>query len=89
MTSSKKARKLGGDPLSQLDVDQLKKLSTEDFVELLVGNKGSDLTNTVRSILKIGNAEITDVVKAALTEIEKQSKINARRVKLFGITVDE
>lgn len=71
--------------------------STDDFYKLFKNEKGEHLSSYIRTCLKFGqfsNAneqqrEIANKVTEALKKIATENELNKRRVKKFGIDIDE
>jgi hypothetical protein len=78
------------------DVVCLSELSVDDYYKMFKGNKGKDLRKLINACLqfdRFGNAtpemkEVSKRAKDALIRIAKESPINARRVKPYGVEVD-
>jgi hypothetical protein len=75
------------------DVRDLASLPVQDYYELLKSSRGYDLRHIINACLKFDGASpemaaLAGRLKEALTRIGKESDINARRVRRYGITVD-
>jgi len=79
------------------DIAILSSLPVDGYYRLLKNTEGNDLRRILSSCLQfdsIGNAsadmkEISRRAKEALKRIGQESLINARRVKRYGVEVDE
>ncbi len=79
------------------DLSMLAALSADDYYKMFKENSGSDLRAIIEACLRfdtIINApppakEISRLAKEALRRIGKESAINARRVRVCGVTVDD
>jgi hypothetical protein len=82
---------------SRDDITLLSKLSAKDFYDLFKKQEDEDLGRVVRSALhfaQIGGAgeeekSISAKAREALVQIGKESPINRRRVRKFGVQVEE
>jgi hypothetical protein len=78
------------------DIACLSELSVDDYCKMFKGSKGKELRKLINACLqfgRFGNAtsemkEISMRAKEALIRIAKESPINARRVKPYGVDVD-
>lgn len=72
----------------------LNNATVKDYIDFFKLEHGSDLTKIIKACLFFGNKQeekyfnIHKKVMAALSEIGKESKLNALRVKTFGISVE-
>jgi hypothetical protein len=79
------------------DIDFLSSLSADDFCRILKNKRGADLRRAIYGTLmfrNISNADekmkaITRNAEEALRKIGKESPINARRVRAFGVEIDD
>jgi hypothetical protein len=78
------------------DIACLSELSVDDYYKMFKASKGKELRKLINACLqfgRFGNAtsemkEISMRAKEALIRIAKESPINARRVKPYGVEVD-
>ena len=78
------------------DISCLSELPSDDYYKMLKGSKGKALRKLINACLqfeRFGNAtpemrEVSKRAKDALIRIAKESKINAIRLKPYGIEVD-
>ena len=78
------------------DIACLSELSVDDYCKMFKGSKGKELRKLINACLqfgRFGNAtsemkEISMRAREALIRIAKESPINARRVKPYGVDVD-
>jgi hypothetical protein len=81
---------------NRADTKGLANTTSEEFYEIFKTYSGSDRIKIIRAAVKfsnIGNAsaemqEISKRAKEALTKIGQESAINARRVNMYGINID-
>lgn len=79
------------------DMTTLSTLAVADYYQIFRSEKGSDLRKAIKACLqfdRILNAtaemrEISKRAKEALKQIGQESPINARRVKAYGVEVDQ
>ena len=79
------------------DITLLASLAVSEYYELFMSQRGHDLRKTLKASLQfdsIENAtpemrEILSKAKDALRQIGQQSKINALRVKSYGVSISE
>lgn len=89
-------RLIGGESWNDEAESQLAQVSTEEYVELFKAAKGQKLAQYVDLCLKFRHLSatteyqerISDKAAAALKIIGRESKLNASRVRRFGIVVD-
>jgi hypothetical protein len=80
---------------SDADALLLAKLSVEDFVEVFEGLRGDELQHAVQMILAVGrsNAEghesVRETSTQALRQIAGKSKLRARKVRAFGVDLND
>lgn len=82
---------------SQEDLERLAGLTEADYVRIFKRLRGSDLRSAVRGGLifrDISNADermksITQMVEGALRQIARESPMNAKRVRNFGVRIEE
>jgi hypothetical protein len=87
-------RLIGG--WSDEDISTLLKLTTDDYINLFKDNSGEKLKVMLSGILRLGQGgnatpqtqEIVKRVKAALLRIGQESPINAKRVAIYGVKID-
>ena len=82
---------------SPQDLDTLAELSATDFQELFEAQSGKDMRRMIKAALNFGTfGNASDPMKSiaarateALRSIGRQSPINARRIRLYGVTLEE
>jgi hypothetical protein len=85
------------DSWSPDDIIKLSLLPAEDYYKLFKGTRGTDLRRVIDACLQFdrimnGSPEMREIskrAKEALRQIGKESAINARRVKAYGIDTSE
>jgi hypothetical protein len=79
------------------DITLLSKLTADDFFQMFKSHRGGDFDRIVRTSLQFSNMggtgeeerAISSRAKEALVRIGRESLLNRRRVKKFGVKVDD
>lgn len=82
---------------SAQDLDALADLSAADFQTLFEAQSGKDMRRIIKAALDFGSygnaseqmKSIADRATEALRAIGQQSPINARRIRIYGVTLEE
>jgi hypothetical protein len=82
---------------SRDDIALLSKLTPDDFYDLFKGQRGDDFGRVVRTSLQFSNMggtgdqerAISAKAREAMARIGRESPINRRRVRKFGVQVDD
>ncbi len=76
---------------SQEQIQVVEKASEEDYFQLFMQNQGDNLSKVIRACLQFetisGYQHIAQKPRAALERIGSQSKLNAQRVRKFGVMI--
>jgi hypothetical protein len=79
------------------DIDILSTLTSDEYYKIFKGSDGHDLARRVSTCLQfagIGNAstemrKISELAREALKRIGQESPINAKRVRRYGVVIEE
>jgi hypothetical protein len=79
------------------DITTLCTLPVDEYYQIFKGHRGNDLRKIIKVCLQfdvIGNAspdmkEISKRAKEALKRVGQESAINAQRVKIYGVAIEE
>lgn len=90
-------RVAGSQGWSPEDLNILASLSADDYRQMFEAQSGKDLRAIVKGALNFGSygnaseqmVAIASRATEALREIGRQSQINARRIRIYGVTVDD
>jgi hypothetical protein len=76
---------------SQEQIQVVEKASEEDYFQLFMQNQGDNLSKVIRACLQFetisGYQHLAQKPRAALERIGSQSKLNAQRVRKFGVMI--